>query len=158
YHQNWLSSFTVMDRYFKVGSGYNLSGSGGSAAWPANNRAIYVPFELDHPMLVVRMWVFNGGTTSGNLDVGLYSADGTRLVSAGSTAQSGTSQIQMIDITDTMLDRGAFYMALSSSTTSATFMRFNGGAANDWLLWGGLQEGLGSVALPATATFASNQT
>jgi hypothetical protein len=62
----------------------------------------------------------NGAAVAGNLDVAIYKPDGTRLVSAGSTAQSGTTTLQVVDVTDTFLMRGLYYMAMASNTSGAT--------------------------------------
>lgn len=94
-----------------------------SAAFPAANAAIYVPFRINKPIVVASIEVLNGATVSGNVDVGIYNESGTRLVSSGSTAQSGTSVIQVFNITDTLLGPGLFYMALACSNTTSTFMR-----------------------------------
>ena len=74
-----------------------------SAAWPSANRGIGYPFMLTQPRTALRMWVYNGTTASGNLDAGIYDAAGNRLVRMGSTAQSGTSALQLLDIADTAL-------------------------------------------------------
>jgi hypothetical protein len=118
-----------------------------------------MPFELDRPMVVTRAWLFNGASANtGNWDVGIYTADGTRLVNMGTTAQAGgVSSVQQFDLTDTLLGRGAFYFAVACDSGSTTVYRCAAGTANDWLLWGGLQQASAFV-LPATATFASNQT
>jgi hypothetical protein len=100
-------------------SGGSLSGVA-STVWPATNRIILVPFRIATPMLIVKMWFYNGGTASGNLDVGIYSVDGTKIVSAGSTAQTGTSTIQTIDTTDTMIGPGLFYIASVMDNTTGT--------------------------------------
>src|SRR5574343_386960 len=64
-----------------------------SATWSSANRALYSPFRLGCTINVTDMFVANGSTASGNLDLGIYDERGTRLVSSGSTAQSGTSVI-----------------------------------------------------------------
>lgn len=152
-----ISAYAACDRYFRQGTALLYVDSHAGAAWPAANRAIYIPFELDRPMLVTQMYTINGGTVSGNLDVGIYTADGTRLVNKGSTAQTGATAIQAFDITDTYLDRGAYFMALAMDNTTGQIFRLNPGGANDFLVWGGLQQA-SAFALPATATFAVNTT
>ena len=152
-----LSSYIVAGTYFRIGSGLPYINSHASAAWPAANRAIYLAFELDVPMLVTQMYSLNGATANGTLDVGIYAADGTRLVSNGSVTQTGPNAIQAFNIADTYLDRGAFWMALALSSGTGTIFRLNHGVAGDWLIWGGLQQDT-ALPLPATATFAVNTT
>lgn len=128
-------------------------GAGASAVWPAANRAIYVPFYLVERMTATKMFVSNGAAVSGNIDLGIYNAAGTRLVSSGSTAQSGTATAQVVDITDTVLEPGTYYMALAIDNTTATTLR-NGGAA---ILLKGMAfaQQASAFPLPATATLAA---
>jgi hypothetical protein len=149
----------MLAKYFAQGSSTALLNNGViSAVWPSAGRAIYMPFELERPMIVTQAWLYNGtAAVTGNWDVGLYTADGTKLVSMGTTAQTGINAVQSFDWTDTLLGRGAFYFAVACDSGSTTVYRSAAGAANDWLLWGGLQQA-SAHPLPATATFASNQT
>jgi hypothetical protein len=135
-------------------TGANALTSAGSATWPADDLALYVPFSLNRPMLAVKVWWFNGATLGADADVGIYSFDGTRLVSAGATAQSGTNQIQIVDITDTRLGAGDFFMGLSLSVATATVLRST--VTGAYLLRAlGMFEEAGANPLPATATFAT---
>src|SRR5688500_5012668 len=61
-----------------------------SAAWPSANLALYVPILIPERITVDRFFSHNGAAVGDNLDLGLYTEDGTRVVSTGSTAQSGT--------------------------------------------------------------------
>jgi len=96
----------------------------GGAAWPTNNLGIFVPFNLPCPFVVRAAFCHNSTTASGNLDIGVFSQDGALLVSKGSTAMSGTSTLQILTLTETLLQPGAYYMAMSSSTTVAIFNRW----------------------------------
>jgi hypothetical protein len=132
-----------------------LSGNGapGSATWPAANRAIYVPLRVATPTVFSQAWLKNGSAVSGNVDIGIYSADGTRLVSTGSTAQSGTNAYQTIDMTDTLVGRGLYYIALSIDNTTATTFRRNLDAAS--MRGVGVAQEASASPLPASATFAA---
>ena len=129
----------------------------GSAAWPANNRAIYIPFRLAVPAIAQKIFVSNGAAATGNADVGIYDSAGTRLVSVGSTARAGTDAINTFDIADTLLGPGQFYMAIVLSTTSGSVYRNNapGAGLTACKVAGMAQEALGATTLPATATFAT---
>lgn len=94
----------------------------GSAAWPAANRALYIPFTVTSPYPVRRMWAGNGATASGNIDLGIYSSGGRRLASTGATAQAGTSTLQYVAC-DILLDPDMYYMALSLSSATGTIRR-----------------------------------
>lgn len=122
-------------------------------AWPANNRAIYIPFSVDVPLTVFQMAV-EVTTQSGNLDLGIYTEQGVRLVSAGSTAV-GAAGIQTVNITDTTLSPGTYFMAMSCSTTAAAFTSGTNVVALLLQVCGVQQEALGSVTLPDPATFAN---
>lgn len=125
-----------------------------SAAWPAANEAILVPFRIANPVIARMMFCSNGATVSGNVDAGIYTKDGRLLVSIGGVAQSGTSSIQSFDIADTFLSGPDwFYMALSLDNTTGTFIR-NSSNSRDWQRFG-----LGSMTsaypLPASGTLAA---
>jgi hypothetical protein len=124
----------------------------GTAAWPAANRAIYVPFVVEAPVTVVQVAWENGATLNGNVDVGIYDLAGTRLVSLGSTAQAGASVAQAGDITDRPLNPGVYYMAMASSSATATFARVSPTIVG--VRAGGVLQQDTAFALPTTATFA----
>lgn len=125
-----------------------------SAAWPAANTAIFVPFTVYQPLIAVKMFCLNGGTASGNIDIGIYDDQQNRLVSMGSTAQAGTSTIQSFDIADTTLLPGAYYMAMNESGTTGTNISWALSALVGGSM-GLLQQAVGAIALPATAAFAT---
>lgn len=91
-----------------------------SAAWPSANLAIYVPFVLRRQITVTQLFWYNGATASGNVDIGIYSADGARIVSSGSTGQGTINVLQAVDITDTPIGPGLFRMALAVDNGTAT--------------------------------------
>jgi hypothetical protein len=95
-----------------------------SAAYPGTNRAIFVPFVTLRPLTIYKMFAHNGNSVSGNIDVGIYDAVGKKLWSAGSTAQSGTSQLQWFTL-GTPLTIGAdlFYMAVALNNTTGHILR-----------------------------------
>lgn len=125
-----------------------------NGAWPAANRAIYIPFQVYGPLVAYKLSVFNGATVSGNIDIGIYDGPGNRLVSAGSTAMSGGSVLQSVDITDTTLYPGNYYMALAVDNTTATFIRLTGSVLQFFGAAGVYSQST-AFALPATATFAA---
>lgn len=96
-----------------------------SATWPVANVALYMPITLQTPAIAYQLWVWNGATTSGNFDIGLFNESGTKLVSSGATAQSGTSSIQLVDIADTLLPVGTTWIGLAFPNTTATVLRIN---------------------------------
>lgn len=148
-----LPTISTASIYTDVGSAVRVNNAVcGNVVWPAADRAIFVPFTIEAPITVTRMFTYNSITASGNIDVGIYTLDGTLIVSSGSTAMSGTVTLQAFDITDTLLAPGAYYMAMACSSGTANFK-----ASNTALLGGmaGVVEMAAALPLPATATFAS---
>lgn len=126
-----------------------------STAWTLANRAIFVPFTLNAPFLVQKLWWANGASVAGNMDCGIYSNDGTKLVSTGSTAQSGTSVVQSVSLgTPLLLMPGVpMYFALAASSTSATVVQ-NASTTPFFKLMAVAQQA-SALPLPASATFAT---
>lgn len=91
-----------------------------SINYPAANVGVFVPFTIPEATTFTKMFWGNGAAVAGNIDVGLFQEDGTLIVSIGSTAQAGTTNIQVVDITDTTLGRGRYYIGMTSDTSGAT--------------------------------------
>lgn len=125
-----------------------------SIAWSPANTAVFVPFSLWKPRTAKKMFVYNGATASGNFDIGVYNDSGTRLVSSGSTAQSGTDTVQEVDITDTALPAGQLlWLALAFDNTTATVNGKAHGAAAATVR--GLMTMGSAFPLPSSATLAT---
>lgn len=125
-----------------------------TTAYPSANRAYYVPF-LVYSVFVARfMAIANGATINGNVDVGIYDDQFNRLVSTGSTVHANASLIQTFDITDTTLYPGLYYLALVSSSVTATIQGAVTAAGGAPILGAGgvLMEALGATTLPDPAT------
>lgn len=123
-----------------------------SAAYPLANLALYVPFAVSAPITILSTVWINGTATGGNIDVGIYGEDGTRIVSLGSTARgSASSVIVTTTLTDTTLGPGRYYMAFAHDGTNNIF---------GWPPAAGLAEAAGvleqqtAFPLPSSATFA----
>lgn len=123
----------------------------GNNAWPAANRALFVPFVIHEPFVVQKMAVYNATTAAGNVDIGIYTEDGTLLVSSGSTAMAGTSTQQTFSISKTLAP-GRYYMAIAFSSTSAILRASTTSLASTQL--SGVLQMASAFPLPATATFA----
>ncbi len=129
-----------------------------SLTWPVANTAFYLPVWIPWPYSVERVfWVNGSSVTSTNMDFGIYTADGTRIYSTGSTAASGASATQYVTPgTDILLTPGRYYFALSDSSTTAN----RGGSGTTAFsvarvrLAGLLQEA-SALPLPATMTPAA---
>jgi hypothetical protein len=147
------SSFTFgQDSIGLEMAGLVAYGNPSSAAWPTANKAFYFPFTLQIPQMAYQLWVWNGATTSGNFDIGLFDESGTKLGSSGATAQSGASSIQTVDITDVLLPQGTTWLGLSFNNTTATTFRINPAAA--YIAPLGCYVQTTAYPLPTTATYS----
>lgn len=121
-------------------------------AWPANDLAIYTPLYIPFPFTVARFMVANGNNATGDIDIGLYSFAGARLLSTGTTARVGTTVMQYVGVTDQTFPAGNYYVGLVGSSTTGTYTSTDLNNANDAGNCGLLQEQLGSTVLPLTMT------
>lgn len=122
-----------------------------SVAWPSANQAIYVPILIPQTATFIKAFWANGTAVAGNVDVGLYNSSFVRVASTGSTAQSGTSDLQEVDITDFTIGPGHYYLGISASSGSATFYAYTATDAARLPYCGVLQEA-SALPLPAPAT------
>lgn len=128
-----------------------------STAWPSANLAIFVPFRLRAPVVVCKLVTGAGATAAGNFDVGIFDAQGNKIVSSGATAK-GASVEQISDITDTQIGPGVYYLAMAADGTNNYEMVVPTGTSPVPLqktrLYGVVQMAT-AYTLPATATFAA---
>ena len=92
-----------------------------STAWGTANLALYIPVFLGTYATVYQMGVTNGTVVNGNFQLGVYNERGVQMCVTASTAQAGVSAIQKIDVTDTLLTPGVYYLAIATNSTTATF-------------------------------------
>jgi hypothetical protein len=120
-----------------------------SQAWPAANRAILIPFRLPMPVTVFRMITGCGAVGGGNFDTGIYDMFGNLRVSSGSTAQVAATKVA-VNVTDTLLGEGVYYMALSVDGTA----NMSANATNLQLLkLLGVRQASSAFTLTSTITF-----
>lgn len=123
-----------------------------SFTWATANSARIFPFAVTDWGIVYQLLFFVGATSSGNIDVGVYDSALNRIVSAGSTAMSAsTNAIQEINVADTVLSPGDYFLAGACDNTTGTIFRsqFN----DEYFLSSNrtyIQTGLTAAALPAT--------
>lgn len=128
-----------------------------NSSWSAANRAIYVPVRVPFRVTIAQIIIGAGATASGNFDVGIYTRDGSRLVSSGSTAKGSLTE-QVIDITDTDIGPGLYYLAMAADGTGVysqySFLGASPLPLQKARMVGALMEE-SAFPLPATATFAA---
>ena len=132
-------------------SGVSSGATVGAGAWPSANLAIFVPWRVVAPTWARRVWYASGNAT-GNVDVGIYRDDGSLVVSSGATAQGSTNVVNFINITDTQIPPGDYFLALSCASASAQPYRSNNGGFSRSQ---GVCQMAAAHPLPATATFAA---
>ena len=140
----------------KESLGYSVSLSApSSAAWPTANKAFYAPFYLWRDVTVSKMFLLNGSTANGNLEMGIYSTSGVRLATTGSVAQSGTNVCQRANLLSSVnLGVGQYYMALVLTSGTGTVMRKSVASPPLMNMFGYFQQ-TSAFPLPANATFGS---
>jgi len=133
------------------GNGNGLNGAA-TGSWPTANKALFFPFILTDWAVVYQLLFYVGATSAGNVDMGIYTPEGTRVVSAGSTAMSASvNTIQELNVTDTTLAPGRYLLAAACSSTSGTCFRLS--PADETILCSyPTYEQASAFALPATAT------
>lgn len=152
----WPSLVVGPASYEALGPTVAMMGGGGpvSAVWPTANTAFFYEFSVSKPITAVKLWLINGSTASGNFDIGIYRDDGTRLVSSGSTAQAGTTVMQIVDTTDLALQPGVkYYMGLAMDGTTGTTRCLNAAGAGKFAAMG-MAQMASAFPLPSTVTFA----
>lgn len=133
-----------------IGTRGPAAGSAGfaSVAWGTVNLAILTPIWIPFRYPIRNLFWYNFATVAGNVDCGIYSSELARLVSSGSVAQAGASTIQFSAV-DLVLEPGQYYVALASSSATATFAASALGTATRERYFGLLQQ---TTALPLPAS------
>jgi len=92
----------------------------GTVNWVTANQAFYIPFTVMLPSTAFKLGVVNSATGAGNVDMGIYNPDGTKVVSMGSTAVVVAAAWQWLNIADTLLVPGLYYLGVCFDTSGAT--------------------------------------
>lgn len=126
-------------------------------AWPSANLAIFIPIRLALPVVVYKLVIGAGTTAAGNFDVGIYDASGNRLVSSGATAK-GAATAHVLNITDTLIGPGLYYLAMAADGTNNYMMLVPSGTSPvpvQKMRLSGIMGMATAYVLPAVATFAA---
>lgn len=122
--------------------------------WSVANLATYIPVRITHPVLVQSLGWVSGDVVSGNYDIGLYDAVGTRLASSGSIAVPGANTFVTFNMTDLRLEDRIVYLALALSSGTCRYYGYTVGELQEYRVAGFLEQA-SAVPLPAVATFAA---
>lgn len=105
--------------------------------WHSANDPVAIPFALTESVVVYRLAQQNGSSPGDNFDIGVYDEAFNRLVSTGSTA--ATTSWQTVDVTDTILKPGRYYLVMSRDTTTASRVgQYTTGASTPLMAFAGL--------------------
>lgn len=124
-----------------------------TGVWPVANKALFCAVWLETPCLAQILGI-NVAVQSGNIDLGLYSEQGSLIVSSGSTPVAVAGK-QALDIADTWVGPGTIYLAMSCDNVVASFSKWSNAAITAHCAVLGLREMASAFPLPATATFAN---
>lgn len=90
-----------------------------SGQWFSANDPCAMSFCLPRGGTVDQLGWVNGSAAGGNHDIGIYDLAWNRLVSSGSTVGTGNSVWQWVDVADTTLQPGRYYLAISRDNATA---------------------------------------
>jgi hypothetical protein len=115
---------------FGIANMVTATANNGSTVWPSANKPVAIPFRVFVGMTVYQLGWQNGtGIMTDSFDIGVYDASFNRKVSGGGTARSGASAIQWVDVTDTFLQVGKYYLVgAGNNTTANQFTDFMSGS------------------------------
>lgn len=132
-----------------AGSNWATTGNTGSLV------ITYQPVIVATQMTAYQIGWVNGATVSGSIDCGIYDYEGNLLINTGSTAQSGISAIQTVDITDTLLQPGMIFLAFQMDNATGLVNIANAGTSQIFRTCGMQQQTTGALGLPSPATFTT---
>lgn len=130
-----------------------LPAQAAAAVWTTANTAWYCPFNLPQIATITQFFTWNGTVGTDRVDLGIFSADGTSLITTGSTVLSGNTTIQLYNTTDITLNVGDYFLAMAMNGTTDTMFRvamINSTAANTI----GCRTGASSFPLSTTTAAA----
>lgn len=96
-----------------------------STTLSSSNIVLY-SVVVTEPYRVLRFWWQNGSTLNGNVEVAVFTENGTRIATTGSTAQSGANVMQQVSA-DFTLGAGRYWIGMASNSSTATFAGRTGG-------------------------------
>jgi hypothetical protein len=119
-----------------------------NTTWPQANMAILVPFTFWSSEKVYTLGIINASTINGNIDIGIYDDRLDLVVSKGTTAHAGANAPQFLDIADTVIAPGRYFVALASSSSTAGFVSWSPGSGARAHSLGTMMH-IGALPLPA---------
>lgn len=90
-----------------------------SATWNSVNDPFAMQFDLPYGAVVDQLGWWNGSAAGGGVDCGIYDLSWNRLVSVGGATAVGNSLWEFVEVTDTPLAPGRYYLACSRDNVTA---------------------------------------
>jgi hypothetical protein len=133
-------------------------GSTVATGWQVANTGIIIPFVLNTPFMVRQVMTENGATIGASYDVTWWDRTlTTKLFTTGSVAQSGTSALQIVDVTDTLIPAGETFVTFNVNNTTGLHRLSIGGSATAFHL-AGIRQFAGAVPVASSITPAQAST
>lgn len=118
--------------------------------FPVANLILYAPVYLPYRIRIKNLWWFNGSAVAGNVNAGLYTQSGYKIVDTGSTAQTGINAKQSVALGSNIeLVPGGYYFAFSASSVSARFVAWSGISLQLMRDHGYIEDTAAGVTLPS---------
>jgi len=115
---------TTADEEFGCASVMSMGGTTVSGSWPSANDPCAVPFTITEALVVTHLGWRNGSGAGSNHDIGIYDEAWNRLVSAGSSAAGTSSLWNFVNVTDTPIAAGRYYLVKNIDSTTANRARY----------------------------------
>lgn len=131
--------------------GHWSTGTGSTTIAITTNAAWVYPFTIFSQVTAYSLFWFNGTAVAGNVDIGIYDEDLNKVITTGSTAQSGVTAPQIVSITPTELTPGRYFLAISSNDAGADFTGVTTLPNDELATLGAFTQG-SAFALPASLT------
>lgn len=104
---------TPAHKEFSISPAWSLQNGVTLNAALSANVPVAMPFALSEGATIFQLGWYNGSSTqSGNVDIGVYDTSWNRKVSGGGTAASGTSVWQWVNVADTSIPSGRYYLVI----------------------------------------------
>lgn len=109
--------------------------------WHTANDPVAYGFALREAAVVTKLGWVNGSAAGGGVDLGIYDLAWNRLISTGAQTGAGNGVWQWIDVTDTALAAGRYWLAHSRDNTTANrALRYSQGQLLSVLQIAGVQD------------------
>lgn len=128
----------------------------GSGITPTADRAQFTPILVPERATARKLFCHSGVTGTGNVEMALYTEDFKQIVTSGAIAKTAAAVLMELDITDTLLEAGRYYLGWVAHIGTDTFHGyFNATIGNMAGKASGVFEQASAMPLPATATPAA---